>query len=171
MNEEYVCSEENEILAGSEIESPEELHDQETPKNTESENIEALKKELEALRAQVSDFEAKERTETRLLEEISDFKLLFPGVRPEEIPESVWESARKGTNLLAAYALYEKRIAAEEARIAAINATNASRSPGAAGKYTASEYFTPDDVRKMSRAEVHANYAKIKESMKKWINN
>ena len=95
--------------------------------------------------------------------------MLFPDVPVEELPDEVWESVRAGAPLAAAYALYEKKKYAEAKRIAAINAKNASRSPGAAGTDTASEYFTPDEVRRMSRAEVHANYSKIKESMKKWM--
>ena len=68
-----------------------------------------------------------------------------------------------------ARALATKRMVAEAKRIAEINAKNAKKSPGAAGKDTAGEYFSPEDVRRMSRAEVHANYSKIKDSMKKWM--
>ena len=87
----------------------------------------------------------------------------------EELPDEVWESVRAGAPLAASYALYERKKAAKAKRVAEINQKNASRSPGAAGTDTASEYFTPDEVRRMSRAEVHANYSKIKESMKKWM--
>ena len=62
----------------------------------------------------------------------------------------------------------EKRKLAEQQRIAQINAKNAAKAAGVAGVYTANEYFSPDEVRKMSRSEVHANFAKIKKSMEKW---
>ena len=171
MNEEYNAVEETEELSVSENEIPEEAFEEAAEESTESENIEALKSEIEALRSQISEFEAQRAAQARILEEIGDFRVLFPEVDMEDIPESVWENVKKGSSLIASYALYEKRIQAEEKRIAKINAKNASRSPGIAGKDLASEYFTPDEVKKMSRSEVHANYSKIKESMKKWMEN
>ena len=47
---------------------------------------------------------------------------------------------------------------------------NKKASPGALSGGTApqSEYFTPEKVRGMSRAEVHKNYDKIRASMKTW---
>lgn len=131
--------------------------------------VDSLLCEIAALKEQIAKLEALKQTEARILAEIGDFVVLFPDVPVEELPDEVWESVRAGAPLAAAYALYEKKKYADARRIAAINAKNASRSPGAAGTDTASEYFTPDEVRRMSRAEVHANYSKIKESMKKWM--
>ena len=138
-------------------------------KDTPEETIKALKEEIDTLRAQIDRLEEFKRTQDRILNELSDFAALFPEIAVEEIPEEVWEAVKNGTTLTASYALYEKRKAAEAIRVANINAKNASRSPGAAGTDTAGEYFSPDDVRRMSRAEVHANYSKIRESMKKWM--
>jgi hypothetical protein len=47
---------------------------------------------------------------------------------------------------------------------------NSKSSPGAlSGSQTpASDYFTPEQVRAMSKDEVHKNYDKIKASMKTW---
>ena len=137
--------------------------------DTSIESIDSLKEEIAALKNKISELETQRDTQARILEELSDFNALFPTVEMEDIPECVWESVKKGTPLIASYALYEKRLAAEEARIAKINTANAMRSPGIAGRDTANEYFTPDEVKKMSRSEVHANYSKIKESMKKWM--
>jgi DNA repair exonuclease SbcCD ATPase subunit len=131
--------------------------------------VESLLEEIESLKAQISELEKLKHAEARILAEIGDFCALFPDVPVEELPDEVWDSVRKGAPLAASYALYERKKAAEAKRIAQINAKNASRSPGAAGTDTAGEYFTPDEVRRMSRAEVHANYSKIKESMKKWM--
>ena len=133
------------------------------------ESIDSLRQQITALKSQISQLEAMRDTQTRVFEELADFRDLFPEVELSAIPESVWDSVKKGTPLIASYALYERRMEAERTRIARINAKNASRSAGIAGKNTASEYFSPDEVRKMSRAEVHANYSKIKESMKKWM--
>ena len=133
------------------------------------ETIASLRSEIAALKEQIAKLEALKQTEARILAEIGDFCALFPDVPVEELPDEVWESVRAGAPLAASYALYERKKCEEVKRIAAINAKNASRSPGAAGTDTASEFFTPDEVRRMSRAEVHANYSKIKESMKKWM--
>ena len=133
------------------------------------ENIETLKEEILLLKNQISELESTKKAQERMLEEISDLHALFPEADIEAIPEGVWESVKNGCPLPAAYALYQKRVQAEADRIAKINSKNASCSPGTAGKNTVSEYFSPDEVRKMSHAEVHANYSKIKESMKKWM--
>lgn len=140
-----------------------------TIENPDTESVEVLKEEILALRQQISELEETKRAQERMIEEISDLYTLFPEADLEKIPESVWTSVKNGCNLPAAYALYQKRAEAEAERIAKINTENASRSPGIAGKNTAGEYFSPEEVRKMSRAEVHANYSKIKESMKKWM--
>ena len=133
------------------------------------ESIGSLRQQIMDLRAQISELETMRNTQTRMLEELSEFRDLFPNVEINAIPESVWDSVKKGTPLVASYALFERKMEAEREKIALINAKNASKSAGIAGINTASEYFSPDEVRKMSRAEVHANYSKIKESMKKWM--
>ncbi len=170
MSEENIINEELTVNAELEEIIPtqtEEISDSTPP--AEDEGIEALKEEILSLKEQISALEAERETHSRMLQEVSDFSLLFPDVELNDVPESVWESVKKGTALSASYALYEKRLEAERARIAKINASNASRSAGVAGKDTANEYFTPEDVRKMSPSEVHANYSKIKKSMSKWM--
>ncbi len=131
--------------------------------------IAKLEETIVSLKQKISDLEELRAAQNRMLEEVSDFTALFPEISIDSIPDKVWDTVKNGASLAAAYALYEKQREAEAARIALINRENASRSAGKAGKHTANEYFTPDEVRKMSRAEVHANYSKIKESMKKWI--
>ena len=133
-----------------------------------SESIDSLKEVIFDLQAKISNLEAEKKAQERILEELGDFTSLFPDVQIDEIPESIWESVKKGTSLAASYALYEKRKLAEQQRIAQINAKNAAKAAGVAGVHTANEYFSPDEVRKMSRSEVHANFAKIRKSMEKW---
>ncbi len=178
MSEENIITEELTEAAELEENIPSELEEiipteaeeiSDSTPTEEDKGIDALKDEIRSLKEQISALEAERETHSRMLQEVSDFSLLFPDVDLDEIPESVWESVKKGTALSASYALYEKRMDAERARIAKINASNASRSAGVAGKDTANEYFTPEDVRKMSPSEVHANYSKIKKSMSKWM--
>ena len=148
--------------------------DKEPPENdieleAANKSIEELTAEIKLLKEQIEKLEELKKAQNRILAEIGDFVALFPEIPIEEIPDTVWESVKQGAPLAASYALYEKRMVAEAKRIAEINAKNAKKSPGAAGKDTAGEYFSPEDVRRMSRAEVHANYSKIKDSMKKWM--
>ena len=58
---------------------------------------------------------------------------------------------------------------AERARAAAVFA-NTRANPGAlAGQGPVAEpYYTREEVARMSPAEVHSHYARIRESMKKW---
>ena len=142
---------------------------EESEKEEAQRTIDSLRSEIEHLKSQIAHLEELKRSHNRILAEIGDFAALFPEIPIESIPDTVWESVKNGTPLAASYALYEKRMASEALRIARINAKNASKSPGSAGTDTAGEYFSPEDVKKMSRAEVHANYSKIKESMKKWM--
>jgi len=130
--------------------------------------IEQMKSTIKTLREQISELERARDAQEQMLGQLGDFASLFPSVDIDSIPESVWETVKKGTSLAAAYALYEKRTEAERAKIEKINSINSLKSAGVAGKNTANEFFTPDDVRKMSHTEVHANFSKIKKSMSKW---
>ena len=139
--------------------------------NTETEpveSIESLREIIFDLQSKISSLEAERKAQERILEELGDFNSLFPNVSIDEIPESIWESVKKGSSLAASYALYEKRKLAEAKRIEQINSNNAAKAAGIAGTHAANEYFSPDEVRKMSRSEVHANFAKIRKSMEKW---
>ena len=92
----------------------------------------------------------------------------FPDVSVRTIPDEVWENVKQGNSLAAAYSVYERKISEAARRIEQINAQNAKKSAGAAGKNLNQEFFSADDVRKMSPSEVRANYAKIRRSMEKW---
>lgn len=131
--------------------------------------VSSLLEEIDSLREEIARLNRLKSEESRILAEINDFCALFPDVKLESLPDEVWEEVRKGAPLAASFALYEKKSAARAKRIAQINSNNATRAAGIAGTDAASEYFSPEDVRRMSRAEVHANYSKIKESMKKWM--
>ena len=156
-------------MALSDISAIPEVTAPEGPRKSEVETISELQTQIELLKQEIEKLEEFKKAQNRILAEIGDFVALFPDTPIEKIPDTVWESVKQGAPLAASYALYEKRMVAEAKRIEEINAKNARKSPGAAGKDTAGEYFSPEDVRRMSRAEVHANYSKIKDSMKKWM--
>ena len=134
-----------------------------------SSRIEELQSTIDALEEKLRELENMNAAQAKAFAELEDFNAFFPNVHVATIPDSVWDSVKKGVPLAAAYAFYQRKCELEAEKIAEINKSNAARSAGVAGKNTASEYFSPEDVRKMSHAEVHANYSKIKESMKKWI--
>jgi len=126
---------------------------------------EELYSEIERLRAELEETKA---LHARMANELDEFHLLFPDVNTACIPESIWEQVKNGIPLAASYALYEKKCNLRRQHAEEINLHNAKHTPGAAGKNTPAEYFSPDEVRRMSQSEVRSNYQKIMESMKKW---
>ncbi len=133
---------------------------------------EAPSSETEQLLAQISslrrELEEKNAAHERMSREISEFSELFPERSITSLPDSVWESVKSGIPLAAAYALYERRAQLLAAQAEAVNEKNSTASTGPIGKDSDIGFFTPDEVRAMSRQEVRQNYSKILDSMKKW---
>lgn len=121
--------------------------------------------EIDRLRTELEETKS---LHARMADELGEFHALFPDVNTTSIPESIWEQVKNGVPLAASYALYEKKCELRRQHAEEINLRNAKHSPGAAGKNTPAEYFSPDEVRRMSQSEVSRNYQKILESMKKW---
>ena len=144
-----------------------ELEEEQTKEVEASEKgeLEALREELYRLRAEL---EEKKSSLERLGKEISEFSELFPDKPLTSLPDSVWESVRGGIPLAAAYALYKRKteLRAEQANL--VNKKNNGMSTGAIGRDTTESFYTPDEVRAMSRSEIKKNYSKILDSMKKW---
>ena len=145
--------------------SQDESREKEAEADDPQETVESLKAELQALR---EDLEARRATFERMSAEIGEFSELFPSVPLSSIPDSVWQSVKGGVPLAASYALYEKKtsIMLDDAKRA--NEKNSARSTGPMGTEASSDFFSPDEVRAMSRDEVRSNYKKIMDSMKKW---
>ena len=81
--------------------------------------------------------EAKREDQPQRQDAVQRFVQLYPGVKAEEIPQSVWDEVKKTGDLVGAYQGYERqkqadRIASLENEIATLkqNAKNAARSPG-----------------------------------------
>lgn len=129
------------------------------------EELTRLREEVGRLREALS---AKDAEQEKAIRELGEFNRLFPEVPLQSVPDQVWHNVNEGIPLSAAYALYEKKQHMDAARAEQINRQNASRSAGRAGRNTAGEYFSPDEVRAMSQKQVHENYAKIVASMKTW---
>ncbi len=128
--------------------------------------------ELSALRSEILELKAalskKEAEKEKILGELEEFSRLFPDTPIKSVPENVWRNVDRGIPLSAAYALYERETARLFGRANEVNIRNAAMSAGKAGFDSAKEYFSPDEVRAMSQAEVHENYKKIQNSMKHW---
>jgi len=131
---------------------------------TPTNGIDELRNELMQLRQELA---ARDAFFTRLGNEYDEFKVLYPNVSPEMLSDSIWKDVRRGIPLAAAYALAEKRRQHDEAQAERFNRENRLRSPGAVSGVE-QEYFTPAEVRAMSRHEVRENYQKIVQSMRKW---
>jgi hypothetical protein len=131
-------------------------------------SVEELHQELTNLRAELEAYKAAAAKQEAVANQLEEFYELFPNISVKSIPDEVWNDVKNGNSLAAAYSIYEKRITDAANRIKLINAQNAEKSAGAAGKNSIQEFFSADDVRKMSPSEVRANYAKIRRSMEKW---
>ena len=164
---------ETELTQEAEVSEAEETSEQSDVKEGDSEEnlsnspgeIDALREELMLLRAEL---EEKKNELERLGKEISEFSELFPNEPLTSLPDSVWERVKEGIPLAAAYALYNRKaeLRAEQANIT--NRKNNQMSTGAIGRDTTDSFYTPDEVRAMSRSEIKKNYSKILDSMKKW---
>ena len=123
------------------------------------------KNELEILREEVArlrgELEEKKNSLERLGNEISEFSELFPDQPITSLPDSVWESVRSGAPLAAAYALYKKKNEIRLEKAGVINRKNGEMSTGALGRDTTENFYTPNEVRAMSRSEIRKNYSKI----------
>ena len=161
----------------AEIEAEETIEDESVPDadvTTEGEEaiapeeeLSSIKDEILKLREELTRLEELREKSVKMLREFDEFIELFPEQRIENLPDEVWDQARGGTSLAAAYPLYEKNRQAKERLARQINAKNAALSAGKAGE-AANEYFSYEQVKGMSQAEVRKNYSKIRESMKKW---
>ena len=163
-------SSENTLTAHEVISEPdvigEEKNDTYESKGTEDSNeTEALKNEISELRKKI---EAKEKEQEKILRELGDFERLFPETSVKSVPEEVWQKVEGGVPLCAAYALYEREKKLAQNHANEINTRNSSLAAGKAGKGDSEEYFSPEEVKRMSQKEVHWNFSKIKNSMKYW---
>lgn len=135
-----------------------------------TENIDAdtLREEIERLKSELELQKEKERENARMIKECGEFRTYFPDVSYESIPDEVWDSVKDGIPLAYSYALYEKRAAAARAAASSVNSRNSKMSSGALSSHTEERYFSPSEVRAMSREQVKANYTDIIESMRHW---
>ena len=131
---------------------------------TPEEQLRQLRDELTRLRQAIAKQDA---LLSRMGEECSEFQTLYPETPLSALPDDVWRDVKQGIPLAAAYALAERRRAFTELIAATANQKNRQRSSGSL-ESTEADYFSPNEVRSMTREEVRTNYQKIMRSMQKW---
>ena len=125
------------------------------------ERINALKEELDGLQKSKEEFLKAEAEKNELL-------LLFPDANTDSLPEEVLNDMSNGIPMAAAYALYERREFIKAEAASNHNSTTQKSGFGKIRTESASEYFSPSEVRSMSKSEVKKNYKRIIQSMKSW---
>ncbi len=127
--------------------------------------------ELAELRSQLNSLRDELTRErafwARLGAECEEFQTLYPDTPLSDLTDGVWEDVRRGIPISAAFALAEKRRNHTLSLAQKSNLENKQRSSGAL-RATESDYFSPNEVRAMSRDEIRQNYQKIMSSMKSW---
>ena len=158
---------EQEICPAALEELPEET--KEEAKEPPKEDAKALT--IEALNARIWELEEllsqREAVADRMMRECEEFESYFPEVTLRQVPAEVWNRVQAGIPLAAAYALYERGIRNQATAAQEQNARNAAHLPTAPAP-AESRYFSPAQVRAMSRREVRENYDRIFESMRHW---
>ena len=127
-----------------------------------------LKKELEGLKNELAERDRLERMSERMNSELAEFRECFPNSTLEEIPDEIWEKVKRGASLPAEYSLYVIKAENERRRISSVNERNRKMSAGAIGFAEGEKYFSPEEVKKMSPAQVKKHYDDIIESMRHW---
>lgn len=127
--------------------------------------------ETAILKARIAELERmiaeKDALVARVTAECEEFEGCFPDVPIGTVPDEVWEKVHAGVPLAAAYALYEKKRESRKLAAEACNSRNAAQSAGIPAPGGA-KYFSPAEVRAMSRKEVRENYDRIFDSMRHW---
>ena len=109
-----------------------------------------------------------ERVQTRMNLELSEFAEYFPEVEIGTISDDVWEKVKAGASLSASYALYLRKNELQSKKIDGINEKNRQMSAGSVLNLEGDRYYSPSEVKRMSPAQIKANYDDILESMKHW---
>lgn len=156
VSEESILDEMDKILEEGGKESP------------ETDEVAALKEELESLRAQLKAREEEERAVLRMNIELSEFEEYFPEVELASIPDEIWEKVKGGASLSASYALFKRREELKSKRISDLNTKNRKMSAGSIAGGEVEKYFSPSEVKRMTPAQVKSNYDRILESMRHW---
>lgn len=138
---------------------------EEVSEDAPADSIESLREEIVTLKRLIAE---REQERDRMMLQLSEFSEVYPEKSLDSVPTEVWNRVKCGVPLAAAYALYERKTAAQNEFAKEVNSKNAERSSGAIGRECDCLYYSPAEVRQMSPSEVKEKYNIIIESMKKW---
>ncbi|MBE6554053.1 MAG: hypothetical protein E7666_06910 [Ruminococcaceae bacterium] len=127
-------------------------------------DLDQLRGELKQLQKELAD---QRNFYQRVEKDYEEFRTLYPDTPISALPDRVWDDVRCGIPIAAAYALAEQRQRRLSEQAESVNRQNSQLSSGAL-LGTEPEFFTPAEVRAMSREDVRKNYSKIVSSMKQW---
>ena len=150
--------------------------EEEVPKNEpekeegeeEKSELDKLYEELETLKGELARRDALDESNKRMLRECEEFREYFPDSELSSVPDEVWESVKGGVPLAAAYALYSRKNELHKNRINEINQRNKDMSAGSVKRGGEDKFYSPSEVRAMTREQVKSNYTDIIESMRHW---
>ena len=128
----------------------------------------ALLSEINALKEELARRDALDEDNRRMLRECEQFKEYFPNSELSSLPDEVWEKVKGGLPLAASYALYERREALRRERAKELNSRNEKMSAGSVKRGGEEKYYSPSEVRSMTRDQIRSNYSDVIESMRHW---
>lgn len=178
MNEENLILQETDGTEETEVTFPVEEEAQDTAegdvfeenseKTDQASELEALRLELEGLKAELKRRDELDADRARVEKELEEFMGLYPESDVRAIPEDVWLRVREGIPLAAAFALYQRKSELEKKRIGELNEKNRKMSSGSLNDGETESFYSPSEVRKMTPQEVKKNYDDIIRSMRHW---
>ena len=120
----------------------------------------------EALAARVA--KRAEARKAKLAEDVKRFRQLFPDVKSEGIPESVWKDMSSGIPLPYAYALYLAASQGDKSYAESVNAKNSGMAPPPVTPNEEEGELTMEQVEAMSPEAIKKSFPKILRSLGKW---
>ena len=135
-----------------------------------------MKKETEKIFEEIDAFSDSDIEEYRLeklvkknLEaELQTLFEIFPDMNVDDIPDEVFERSNNGKGLAAEYALHYLKEEKKKGEQKEKEEENLKSAPPDVKNATEEAFFTPEDVRGMTEAEIKKNYHTIMKSMEKW---
>ena len=136
--------------------------------NKSTDELSFLREEVKRLKDQLSERENLDRANSRMRAELAEFYECFPDAELDEIPDEIWQRVKKGASLSAEYSLFQRKAELSRKKAGERNEKNRKMSTGSLGSGDGERYYSPAEVKKMSPAQVKANYDDIIESMRHW---
>lgn len=116
----------------------------------------------------IEEYRLEKLVKKNLEEELKTLFEIFPDVNVDDIPDEVFEKSNNGKGLAAEYALFYLKEEKKKGEQKEKEEENLKAAPPDVKNATEDAYFTPEDVRGMTEAEIRKNYHTIMKSMEKW---